>query len=1088
MCPTCGKGPFKNQSRLQAHVRGKKNRACYEAYFNIKSKSATHPSPPQARVESPSKRSTDNAFPVGDDSPSPAKTPRRSLNLTPTAETPEKSPAPARILRAKTRKTIISPRKTRRSARIQLKNSALNYPNGDKEDAAPIQEDDDSDSEDEQSTLMNELDAAADDDSSNNNNNLPDESMLHEFEAYCQESYKDRIPMDKDTTAALELLALLSKKRVPLNVYDVVFQWHLSNLGATKFVDQKALVKKLKERYNMEKNQPKKLKNLLLPHSKSRIDLVVHDAKYQIMSLLTDPRIRDEDYLFFNDDPFQGPPPEFEYVSDINTGRSYRETYDLLITDPAKQVLFPVIFYMDGAVTGQFDNLPIEALKMTLGIFNQITRDKAMAWRNIGYVTRFIHERTKAEDILLASEHMDSEFYVKNVDGVDNSPKFEDDPDATHVDETDETGVTANGQPVLEEEEPASSTCAAQDLHFMLGKMLEPYKKLAESGGFRWKLRYKGETHDIHFIPFIMFIKGDSVELDKHCGSYTIRTKNVDQLCRYCTCPMEHTDDPWRRYPRKSQPMIQNLVDADDEEALKGLSQQYILNIWYEYMFGFQNDLGVHGASPLEILHWFQINKYKYDRASLFDQIGDKSALAKEVNALMVSLGFLFARQSDRELPRTSFSKGLRKGKLQGHEMTGLSLITAGLFRTRAGRVAFRVNSKGKQKEFFSEANIKGWVELIELQLMWEAWLNSKELSVSDVEKSEVKIREIMQMEKEMWKREKGMGCKTFNFHGSTHVAEDILDFGVPINVNTSSNEMHHKPDKNAALRTQRRPQSFDMQCGNQIHIFLIILFALEEIQEGRNLWAYFNKAADEPREVTTTTDEEDDLDDNQQEELEPNVTLGGTRVEFVLDGVGKVPKYTVKSKMKDKKKFVFHQDLVLTLADILERLGPDVNELTIYTYHKRHDQIFRGTPYFMGKPWMDWVNVTWEDANGNPYELPCQIWCFLDLRDIPEGLEWEPGIYAVCETASRNRNREETALSRLFEPYKKDIHEDGNYVARVFHVVDVEAFASPACLIPDIGNLDDTALLRLKPRREWAEMFVEWLNKPAKRTVRQME
>ena len=177
-----------------------------------------------------------------------------------------------------------------------------------------------------------------------------------------------------------------------------------------------------------------------------------------------------------------------------------------------------------------------------------------------------------------------------------------------------------------------------------------------------------------------------------------------------------------------------------------------------------------------------------------------------------------------------------------------------------------------------------------------------------------------------------------------------------------------------------------------------------------------------------------------------------------------------------------------MTLADILERLGPDVNELTIYTYHKRHDQIFRGTPYFMGKPWMDWVNVTWEDANGNPYELPCQIWCFLDLRDIPEGLEWEPGIYAVCETASRNRNREETALSRLFQPYKKDIHEDGNYVARVFHMVDVEAFASPACLIPDIGNLDDTALLRLKPRREWAEMFVEWLNKPAKRTVRQMQ
>ncbi len=758
-------------------MRYAKNNSCKDAYYKISPKAEQ--STPQ-RV-TPVKRgpinfSPDDFPPVSTDTPSPYKTPCKTPKTESSMEENEE------VERAKRKLLLVSPRKTRANTRKLQEKEAMNYPMGSTKDATPrIEENDD-----------NEEESLGNNDESQDDTDMPtgiDYTLLHQFEAYCQHSYQHRRGLDADTKAGIKLLALLARKRVPLNVYNAVYQWHLEHLEAKQLIQQTALLEKLKVCYNMENNQPKVLHHLKLPHSQARINLVVQDARYQIQSLLTDPRIHDEDYLFFNDNPFEPPPEEFEYVSDINTGRCYRETYNQLITDPTKQVLLPMIFYMDGAVTGQFDNLPIEALKMTLGIFNQNTRDKAHAWRNIGYITRYVHAKTQAEDLLLSTEHIDAKYYVNSSIVPGNKPNYGSDR-SENTDEGDDDSD-------IEEAEKSSS---GQDLHYMLGKFLEPYKKLQDIGALRWNLRYKGVTHEVEFIPFIMFVKGDAVELDKHCGSYTIRTRAVEQLCRYCTCPNNETDNPYKRWPRKSPQLIQNLVEAGDQDGLQALSQQNIQNVWYEYRFGCHNQLGIHGASALDLLHWYNIGKLKNRRIEIFTQMGKTSILGNKINALATSLGYLFARQSDRELPRTMFSKGLKKGKLQGHEMSGLMLILAAVFRTQEGRTTFIQEARGVQKQYFTAEGVAAWRELIEQTLQWEAWLKSKELRVNDVKRSEIKIREIMEKERIIGKRTQGMGYKTFNYHASSHVADDILDFGVPTVVNTSSNESHHKPDKTAAL------------------------------------------------------------------------------------------------------------------------------------------------------------------------------------------------------------------------------------------------------------------------------------------------
>ena len=109
-------------------------------------------------------------------------------------------------------------------------------------------------------------------------------------------------------------------------------------------------------------------KRVRLPHSKAVVSIPCRDAKECIVSLLTDPRVQDSDFLFFDDDPLAPPPDERPYIEDMNTGDAYRATFEQM-TKEKGEVLLPVPLYIDGAVTGQFADSPVTALKMTLGMW-----------------------------------------------------------------------------------------------------------------------------------------------------------------------------------------------------------------------------------------------------------------------------------------------------------------------------------------------------------------------------------------------------------------------------------------------------------------------------------------------------------------------------------------------------------------------------------------------------------------------------------------------------------------------------------------------------------------------------------------------
>jgi hypothetical protein len=162
------------------------------------------------------------------------------------------------------------------------------------------------------------------------------------------------------------------------------------------------------------------------------------------------------------------------------------------------------------------------------------------------------------------------------------------------------------------------------------------------------------------------------------------------------------------------------------------------------------------------------------------------------------------------------------------------------------------------------------------------------------------------------------------------------------------------------------------------------------------------------------------------------------------------------------------------------------INTVPIYGNHHREGITFRGSPMNNGGVWRDWVMVDWSDDG----ELPCKIWGFVDLRDLPvdnnvdyggyEGIP--PGIYSIVESSKFTPWPEngEPHRSELFIPIHKEVRKiHQNRVTKLkFYLADVEAFVAPLVVVPDIGGAPNAYFL-CKSREMWRKDFEEWLDSP---------
>ena len=907
-----------------------------------------------------------------------------------------------------------------------------------------------SDDDDESSSSESKSGQSSNDSGASEDGNLlPDTTIRDQFREYCSKANKTFSPFTEHEVRTIELLHILKEKHTPMNAFEPLMLWHLISSNKLRdhqslgdfadYIGRKKMMKKLLKRYNYENKMPFQ-KTVKLPVSGSVVKLTCHDALASIQRLLTDPRINPRDYLFWDGNPLQPPPENLDYIADLNTGQAYLQTYAKLITEEGQQLL-PVIIYTDGTAVSHFHDMEIIQVKIALGIFSREARMKAHCWVPLGYIEKIHEQGGRGRTILEKANHMETQ----------DAPDL-DAPGADSVQEMDGVGDKND-----------------QDYHAMMAVILEDFVALQERG-IIWDHhdQITGQSYeDIHYLPFVPFLRVDGKEADLCCAKYAQRS-STQQICRKCHIPLQEADDHLAKYRLKTVQEIKKLVDKADLEGLKALSQTYLRNAFYKVRFSLGNDRGIHGSCPSELLHAFLLGTFKYLRDIFFEMVGSSSEIAKQLNALAKIYGKLFSRQSDRTMPGTAFSRGIMAGKLMAKDYRGVLLIILAIVRSSHGRTLL------KRKKMFRDAHetaLDDWILLVELMLEWEAYLNEPRMQVKHVKRLEKKHRYIMYIMRRVAQRTKGMGLKLLKFHTILHIWEDIIEFGVPLEFDTSANEMHHKPSKFASTLTQRAADTFNFQTATRLCEFDLLDLAMEEIKNDRRMWDYYATYGPD-------SDEEAGISGPSA----PEISTGETLIKVFRDGknrncfeiMGRGAKH-VSQWAQDLVDFLWGlQQLILTWGR--------AESLPIYTCHRRKGQIFRGHPNYRGKgPWRDWVWVDWGAGYG---KLPSHIWCFVVIegcpsgRNAPEygGIALKNGTYAVVETTQLEDDETEVGRSDLMMPVLKDIDlKTGQKVGRQFYLADVEAFADPCCIVPDIGGKQNRYFV-VRPRNQWSSLFVKWI------------
>ena len=247
----------------------------------------------------------------------------------------------------------------------------------------------------------------------------------------------------------------------------------------------------------------------------------------------------------------------------------------------------------------------------------------------------------------------------------------------------------------------------------------------------------------IKFVFYVAFVKADNEEASKFCGHYGSNT-GVSCNCRKCAVPTTLSGRSLVNFPPKLEPELCQLVADNNQDELTRLSQHNFKNAFWGIHFGKHDESGIHGACNFDVLHTIFNGILERTRTAFFEQVGKDSVTAKDLDALAKEYGHLLRRQSDRDMPPSSFTKGIMRGKLMAKEFEGVVLLIALLLRSTKGR---ELLSEARSEKFESENTILDWTLLVETLLGWIQWLKSDEMKLNHVKQSAWKNRYIMHLQ-----------------------------------------------------------------------------------------------------------------------------------------------------------------------------------------------------------------------------------------------------------------------------------------------------------------------------------------------------
>jgi len=540
---------------------------------------------------------------------------------------------------------------------------------------------------------------------------------------------------------------------------------------------------------------------------------------------------------------------------------------------------------------------------------------------------------------------------------------------------------------------------------------------------------------------------------------------DVKQGCRYCEClSTQLGSSKSGNYSLRTPAHTTALIERNDKAALKNLSQACVSSALNDLTFGFHSKRGIHGATPAEILHTVHLGTMKRIIASFFDQAGRESKPCAAFDVMCISVSSLLKHQSDRDVPRFSFSRGFSKGtNLTANEYPGVILVM--LFAMECTKYQSIFLPGGKYQNTLYSFR-EEWIELFESLLEWERWLNLDTITRKQVKQSQKGVRWLMRRIKFTAPRNKGCGHNTIKFHLPLHFSKDIMDYGVPKTVHSGVTEKNHiTMVKRTAARTQRRKATLALQTGERY---------VENVAISR-AWATLGKT----KSPSSAADPKNN-DHQRQGRL------------YHIQGNGKIKWLGRGTKDLSENAQLPNRWIQFLTKHCIPKLNNTGSFVECSTEFCWQNQIFRAHPYYHTREWFDIVMIDWGEGIGY---LPAQICCFVNMSSLRHGESIfvnesyvsEPGLYALVESMSYVNGDDvaNNSSSRLIARVRKDLDQLGNPIPLLVHTASI---TRPTIAIPDLGGLPHNYLLLQKCRGEWAESWGTFISQLAEEDVEETD
>jgi hypothetical protein len=647
--------------------------------------------------------------------------------------------------------------------------------------------------------------------------------------------------------------------------------------------------------------------------------------------LLQDTTLMQLDNLAINPvDPLAMFHPPNNRLGDANTGQRYQDLYAELITDATRQLLVPIIIYLDGTAIDGKGHLEVCPVSFTCSIFKETVRRSVTAWRMLGYVPDLNRLRSNA-----MNAHANNAF-----------PK----------------GRTT------------------RNLHKILDTILEGMRNAQQGTDTRLlnvPIKIGQRWYCVDIICPLLFVINDGKQGDQLCGRFNGHHRSTVRHHRSCNCSFADLDNPSISCSFLDAHTVDWISQHGSDNDRQELSVYKLDNCFNRIETG-QNPHGIFMCAVVDVMHTVQHGVIKYAIEVFMAHLNN--AQKATFDRLAATFDQTCRQTIRQDYPATNFARGITNlSNMTCTEYSGLLFLLT----------AICVHEDGWHiLDALFPARLQPTVihRTLECLVCFEAWLGQDTywtFDDADVcrHEAESAIRALMLQLKTNLPRDTGNGWKISKFHELLHIPRFMTAFGATKCFSAARPEAHHKEHaKQPGRRSQKRIKHIDQQCATRVADAFVIQSTLQ-------LFSTTKQPADTAQACNIATATNNDTATSETADASSTYLLT-----TYVDAATNELCYHVQLSNAAATPINLEPNLAFFLMDYYRAqwdAATGVGSLLLRTEYWRYDansecliHIRCHPDYRSTGAWYDWAYIRFEDNAGNCTDYPSRVLACVPRQD----------------------------------------------------------------------------------------------------------